>query len=202
MRWPISSWSPWSDTELVGVGQLKRLALQQPRHLARQACSLANEHLLQRRRAVDEAKPDVTHGAQQRRPVREQEVERVGGNAHRHGVEPPPALVALEHILLPEIDPEPRRVDHNFGQGRDVLQSHVESLARDRMDDMRGIADQRQPLRDEGARNEIGQWEGARLIQRPDLAEMQAETLLELAVKFLVAELYDPLGFRPLLGPY
>jgi len=42
-------------------------------------------------------------------------------NAHRHGVEPPPALIALDHIELAEVAAEPRRVDHHFGQRRDVL---------------------------------------------------------------------------------
>ena len=65
---------------------------------------------------------------------------------HRHGVEAPPALVAIEHVGLPEIHAEPRRIDDDFGQRRDILQAHVEALPRDRMNHMRGVADQRQPL--------------------------------------------------------
>ena len=123
-----------------------------------------------------------------RRFVGEQEIQRVGGKSHRHGVEPPPALIALEHVGLPEIDAEPRGVDHDFGQCRDILQAHVEPLARDRVDHMRGVADQRQPLGDEGARDEIAERKRARLVERLDLAEMQAKALLELAVKFVVAQ--------------
>src|SRR6185369_2359592 len=79
---------------------------------------------------------------------------------------------------------------------------HVEALARDRMDDMRGIADQRETLGDEGARHEIGQRERARLVERLDLAEMQAEPALELAVELLVAQRDDARGFAAALGPH
>ena len=123
-----------------------------------------------------------------RRFVGEQEVQRVGGKPHRHGVEPPPALVALEHVGLAEIHAEPRRIDHDFGQRRDILQAHIEALPRDRVNHMRGVADQRQPLGDEGARDEIAERKRARLVERLDLAEMQAKPLLEFGVKFVVAQ--------------
>src|SRR5579883_3475163 len=63
----------------------ERLALEQPRHFAGEPRGLADEQVFQRRGAVDQAEADVAHGAQQRRLVGEQEVERVGGDAHRHG---------------------------------------------------------------------------------------------------------------------
>ena len=31
--------------------------------------------------------------------------------------------MALEHVGLPEVDAEPRRVDNGFGERRDILQS-------------------------------------------------------------------------------
>src|SRR5437879_7630050 len=67
---------------------------------------------------------------------------------------------------------------------------------------MCGIADQREALGDEGTRHEIGQRERARLVERLHLAEMQAKTLLELAVKFLVAQGHDARGLAAALGPY
>ncbi len=163
--------------------QLKRLALQQPRHLAGQPGGLADEQALQWRRAVDQAKPDVTHGAQQGRFVGEQEIQRIGREPHRHGVETPPALIALEHVGLTDIHAEPRGIDHDLGQCGDVLQTEIEALARDRMDHMGGVADERHPFRDERTRDEIGQRKRARLVERLHLAEMQAEALLELAVE-------------------
>ena len=53
---------------------------------------------------------------------------------------------------------------------------------------MGGIADQRQPLGDEGTRDEIAERKGARLVERLDLAEMQPKALLEFVVKFVVAQ--------------
>lgn len=58
---------------------LQRLALQQPRHLSGQARRLADEQVLQRRRAVDQAETNIAHGAQQRQFVGEQQIERIGG---------------------------------------------------------------------------------------------------------------------------
>ena len=67
---------------------------------------------------------------------------------------------------------------------------------------MRGVADQRQPLANEGTRDEIGQLERARLVERLDLAEMQAKPPFELAVEFVLVQGHDALGFAPRLGPY
>ena len=138
----------------------------------------------------------------QRRFVREQEIQRIGGEPHRHGVEPPPALVALEHVGLSDIHAEPRGIDDHFGQRRDILQAHIEPLPRDRVNHMRGVADQRQPFADEGARDEIAERKRARLVERLDLAEMQPKAPLEFAVKFVVAQGDDARGFLAVLGPY
>ena len=48
---------------------------------------------------------------------------------------------------------------------------------------MRGIADQRQPLADERARDEIPERKRARLVEGFDLAELQPKTPFEFAVK-------------------
>ena len=67
---------------------------------------------------------------------------------------------------------------------------------------MRGVADQRQPLADERARHEIAQRKRARLVERLDLTEMQAEALLEFGMKFIFIQGDDAGGFGSLLGPY
>ena len=64
---------------------------------------------------------------------------------------------------------------------------------------MRRIADQRHPLGDEGARDEIGKRKRPRLVERLDLAEMQPEPLLELAMKFVFAQGNDARGLGPFL---
>ena len=112
-----------------------------------------------------------------------------------------PALIALEHRERAGIEPEPHRVDDHFGERGDVLEPHVEPLPGDRMDDVRGIADQREALGDEGARHRKAERKGAARADRRDLAEMQAEAAFELGVEFSVGQRNDALGLARLLGP-
>src|SRR5204863_5021078 len=105
-EWRIANGETSIRYSLFAIRLLQRLALQQPRYFAGQSRSLADEQALQRRRAIDQAEPDIAHGTQQRRFVREQEVQRIGRKPHRHGVKAPPALVAIEHVGLPGIDTE------------------------------------------------------------------------------------------------
>ena len=107
--------------------------------------------------------------------VRHQPVDPVGCGGERDAVEPPPALVALEHVAAAEIEAEPRRVEHRLGQSRDILQAEIESLARDRMDRMRRIADEREALLRIAAREVQLQRIGPARSDRIDLAQMVAE---------------------------
>ncbi len=103
---------------------------------------------------------------------------------------------------MPYVQTEPCRIDNHLGKRCDVLQPHVEALSRDRVNHMRGVADQRQPFADERARDKIPKREGARPVERLDLAEMQPKALLELAMKLILAERDDARGLVALLGPY
>ncbi len=76
------------------------------------------------------------------------------------------------------------------------------SLARDRVNHMRRVADQREPFADERARDEVAERKRARLALGAQLAEMQAETLLELAMKFVRRQRHDALGLVARLGPH
>ena len=80
--------------------------------------------------------------------VGEQAIEPVGRKTHGHGVETAPALVALEHGRCANIESQARGIDNHFGERRDVLQSHVETLPGDRMNDVCGIADERNAIGD------------------------------------------------------
>src|ERR1700694_2096652 len=95
----------------------------------------------------------------------------------------------------------PSRADDHFGEGGDILQAHIEPLSRDRVNHMRGVADQRQPFADERARDEIAERKRARSVERLDLAEMQAKALFELAVEFIFAQRDDARWRGALLGP-
>ena len=67
---------------------------------------------------------------------------------------------------------------------------------------MRGIADQREPLGDERARDEQPERKGAARPDHLDVAEMQAEAPLQLGVKFIVRQRDDALGLARRLGPH
>src|SRR5258708_19448011 len=58
----------------TGRLRLKRLALEQLRHLAEEAGGLADEYLLERRHAIDQPKADVPDKAQHVGPVRQEPV--------------------------------------------------------------------------------------------------------------------------------
>src|SRR5439155_2259972 len=70
------------------------------------------------------------------------------------------------------------------------------------MDDVRGIADQRQPLADEGARHRISQWVYATRADDFDLAELEPEPALQLRVEQIVGKRDDRLRGLRLLGPH
>src|SRR5882757_7284023 len=83
---------------------------------------------------------------------------------------------SFENNRLSELVASPIAMVSNRRQRCDILQAHVEPLPRDRVNHMRGVADQRQPLADERARNEISQRKSARPVERLDLTEMQTKT--------------------------
>ena len=66
------------------------------------------------------------------------------------------------------------------------------------MDHMRGVADQREALGDERARDRQAERIGAARPDDLDVAEPQAEAALELGVEFRVGQRDDALGFARL----
>ena len=69
------------------------------------------------------------------------------------------------------------------------------------MNDVRGVADQRQPLGDEFARREQAERKGAARSDHFQLAEMQAEALFQFGVKFRIRQRDDALGLARVFGP-
>ena len=119
--------------------------------------------ILHARHALDQAKADVADRAQRPEVVGEQPVQHVGGDAHLHRVEAPPALVALEHVERADILAEPVGLDDDLGQGGGILEAEIEALSGDRVDAVRGVAGKRDARRDEGARQRQAERPGARL---------------------------------------
>src|SRR6185437_13374599 len=77
-----------------------------------------------------------------------------------------------------------------------------ESLSGDGMNHVRGVADQRQPLADEGSRHEITERKRFWFVQRADLAELEPEPPFELGMKFLFVQRDDARSFRAMFGPH
>src|SRR5260370_17320205 len=125
----------------------------------------------------------------------------VGRNSHGPGVDPRPGLIALEHGERAGIKSEPDRIDDPLGERGDVLETHIEPLPRDRMDDVGGIAHEREAIGDERARHRQAERMDAARADRRDLAETQAEAPPELGVKFRIPPPATPPPPSPLLAP-
>ncbi len=97
----------------------------------------------------DQTEADIARQPQHVGLIGKQPVQAVGGDAHGHGVEAPPALIALEHIGAPVSRPSRAASAIASAKRRDIAQAHVEALPGDRMNDMRGVANQRDALGDE-----------------------------------------------------
>src|SRR5829696_9156737 len=123
----------------------------QPGHGAREAGGLADEEALGERQALHQSEPDIANQADRVAVVREQPVQPVRRNSHRHRVEPAPALIMRKNVLAADIEAEPGCIDDAIHERRRIAYAQVQPLARDRVDDMRGVPDEREPLRDEGA---------------------------------------------------
>src|SRR4051812_3316225 len=173
----------------------------QARNGAGQPGGLTDEEALGERHALDEAEADVPDEADRVRIVREEPVEPVGRHAHRHRVEAPPALVPLQDVWRADIEPERGRVGDAFGQRGNVANAEIEALPRDRVDDMRGVADEGQSVGDEGPGDLHRQRIGAAWPDGMHRAELQSEARLKLGVEAGIVESHQPLRlaqpFRP-----
>src|SRR5215472_15591558 len=118
--------------------------------------------------------------------IGEQPVERVSSDSHGHGIEAAPTLITLEHIGPTAIESEARSVGNCFGQCRNIAQPHIESLPGNRMDDVRGVTDKRQPFANEPARSEKPEWKRASRPDQLQVAEMQAEALFQFGKEFII----------------
>src|SRR5262249_20913261 len=128
-------------------------------------------------------------------------VEPVGRNPHRHGVEAPPPLIALQYVRGAEVEAKTRGIDDRLGKRRDVAQPEIKPLAGDRMDHVRRVADEREALGHERARNrEPERMHPARTRNR-DVAEMESEALLQLRMKQIIGQRDDAFRLARLLGP-
>ena len=56
-------------------------------------------------------------------------------------------MVAIQQLPIAKVEADARAFDQDLRKRGGIAEAEVQALARDRMDGMRGIADQREPLR-------------------------------------------------------
>ena len=89
-------------------------------------------------------------------------------------VEAPPALVSRERRGRARIEAEPHLADDRLGERRHVAQAEVQALPGERMDDMRRVADEREPLADEAPRDLEAERKGLGARGEADFAQFRA----------------------------
>src|SRR5208337_2586456 len=95
-------------------------------------------------------------------------------------VEAAGAFVSAQRLGRARVEAEPHLADNAFRERRDVAQAQIQALACDRMDDMRGVADERKPLADEAARDLEAERKGFSPRGEADCAELRREAQFEL----------------------
>ncbi len=85
--------------------------------------------------------PHVAQQFQRVGIVREQPVQPIGRSRHRDGIEPPPALIALQDFRPARIEAEASGIRDAFRECRGVPQTEIKPLPRQRMHHMRGVAE-------------------------------------------------------------
>src|SRR5262249_32028251 len=113
-----------------------------------------------------------------------------------------PALVAIEHLGTSRIESKARGIDNRLRERGDVPKTHVEALAGNRMDHVRSVADQRDAIGDESARDGKPERVGLAGPHDCNLAETQPETLFEFIVERGIVERQDALGLGGGFRPY
>src|SRR5215471_8859631 len=127
---------------------LQRLAADEARRVAGEPHRVAHQEPLERRQTVNRREAEIAGEAQRRKLVREQTVEPVGHGGEGESVEVAPPLVVAEQVGIADVETEPAPVDHQLSERRDVADAKIEALTGDRMDDVRGFADQCLPFGD------------------------------------------------------
>src|SRR5205085_2103620 len=120
-----------------------RFAAKQAGKAANRTASMAHQEPPERSDAVDHSETEVANQPQRRAVVGKEPVQRIRCRGKREGIEASPLLVAPEHVNSAKVEPQPRCIEHHFGQRRDVLETEIESLPGNGMNPMRGVTHER-----------------------------------------------------------
>ena len=128
--------------------------------------------------------------------ARQQPVEHVDGAAHQIVLAAPPAFVAPQDALRARIFALRQALGEHIGQRRRIEQAEVRALPRERMHDVRGIADQRHPRGDVVLGLQPPQRKLQSLAREPHLAQRAVEIRFELAFECFGRDGQQFLGAR------
>ena len=150
--------------------------------------------LLQRRQAVDQAEAEVAHEPQQVEPLENSRLRPSVATPIAMVSKRAPALVALEHVGAPGSRPSRAASTIASASAATSLQAHIEPLPGDRMDDMRGVADERERSATKRARpRSRADRRGA--ARPPSISpRCRPKRRLELGVEIVVGQRDDALG--------
>ncbi len=112
----------------------------------------------------------------------------VGGSGDHEGVEAAPALIAGEKLRIAEIEAEAFALHQHLDQSRHVAEADIDALSGDRVDAVRRVADQSEPV----GSDRRGVVEAERIArpraERTELAEEAAHLLLRLGEEAAIGQ--------------
>src|ERR1700733_2590930 len=95
---------------------------------------------------IDPGKAALRKMRNRTRAMRQQPVEGIDGRAHERGLALSPALVATQHAQRSRILARRARALHELSERRRIEDAQIHALPGKRVDDVRGIADERTAL--------------------------------------------------------
>lgn len=128
-----------------------------------------------------------------RQPVRRQR--------HHESVERAPPLIPGKKLRIAKVQAQPLSFDQHLGQCRNVAETDVHALSRDRMDTVRRIADKREPVRHDPGRMVKTKRIIGPMAQIGERAEESTHLLFQLGKIAALGQFHHPRRFIPPHGP-
>jgi len=156
------------------------------RQLAAQPERPANEEATQLLAAVHHREPVLGEARQRAAAVREQPVEKIDCGRHRGNLALAPSLVGPQHAERAGILAGGSRRRHGLRERRRIEQAEVDALPGERMHDVRGIADERDALRDVARCGESAERERHPLARESRAPQSESGSAIERVGKLAV----------------
>jgi len=108
----------------------------------------------------------------------------------------------LQNSEIADVDATPQRIHYCVGERRDIAQTEIKTLSRDRMQTVRGIADQGQTRTHRFARAYQRERIGLPRANFEQTPEALAETRLQAREKLRVVQGHDGISITAAHGPH